>query len=174
MLRQRGCSILVILSCALLGTGTARADVPVMTLVGQWGGPSYTVAVSGNRVYMGMGARLAVLDVSTPSNPTILGVSELLPGTVRGVAVSGSYAYVADDTAGLQVIDISDPASPTRVGGYDTSAWARGVAISGSYAYVADWDAGLQVIDISNPAAPTRVGGYDTSGEAKGVALSGN
>ncbi len=90
------------------------------------------------------------------------------------MAVSGNYAYVADADAGLQVIDVSNPANPQRVGGYDTSGYAYGVAVSGNYAYVADCDAGLQVIDVSNPANPQRVGGYDTSGYAYGVAVSGN
>jgi hypothetical protein len=54
------------------------------------------------------------------------------------VAVSGHYAYVADWDAGLQVIDVSDPANPRRVGGYDTPGYALGVAVSGNYAYVAD------------------------------------
>jgi hypothetical protein len=75
---------------------------------------------------------------------------------------------VADGYAGgLQVIDVSDPANPQRVGGYDTSGEAQGVAVSGHYAYVADgYAGGLQVIDVSDPANPQRVGGYDTSGEA--------
>jgi hypothetical protein len=90
------------------------------------------------------------------------------------VAVSGNYAYVADEAAGLQVIDVSNPANPQRVGGYDTSGFAQSVAVSGNYAYVADYAAGLQVIDVSNPANPQRVGGYDTSGNASGVAVSGN
>jgi hypothetical protein len=64
----------------------------------------------------------------------------------------------------LQVIDVSDPANPRRVGGYDTPGYALGVAVSGNYAYVADYDAGLQVIDVSDPANPRRVGGYDTPG----------
>jgi murein DD-endopeptidase MepM/ murein hydrolase activator NlpD/PKD repeat protein len=74
----------------------------------------------------------------------------------------------------LQVIDVSDPANPRRVGGYYTSGYAEGVAVSGNYAYVADFDAGLQVIDVSDPANPRRVGGYDTIGYAQGVAISGN
>ncbi len=41
-----------------------------------------------------------------------------------GVAVSGTVAYVADDAAGLQIIDVSNPASPVRLGGYDTSEYA--------------------------------------------------
>ncbi len=59
------------------------------------------------------------------------------------MAVSGNYAYVADGLAGLQVIDVSNPANPQRVGGYDTSGYAHGVAVSGNYAYVADDYGGL-------------------------------
>src|SRR6266540_178442 len=94
-------------------------------------------------------------------------------GRALGLAVSGNYAYVADELDGLQVIDVSNPANPQRVGGYDTM-YAFGVAVSGNYAYVADYDAGLLVIDVSNPADPQRVGGYDTSGNAWAVAVSGN
>ena len=32
-------------------------------------------------------------------------------GYAYGVAVAGNYAYVADGTAGLQVIDVSNPAN---------------------------------------------------------------
>jgi hypothetical protein len=86
-----------------------------------------------------------------------------------GVAVSGNYAYIADGPAGLQVIDISYPRNPVRVGGYDTAGFAYGVTVRSNHAYVADGTAGLQVIDISNPANPVRVGGYDTGGNAFGV-----
>jgi hypothetical protein len=72
------------------------------------------------------------------------------------------------------VIDISNPVSPTRVGGCVTSGLAWGVSAYRDYAYVADLDAGLQVIYNSYPASPTRVGGYDTSGYAEDVAISGN
>ena len=169
---KKAFTITVLLALMCVG-GMAWADIPV-TLVGQWGGASYAVAVSGNRAYLGMGPRLVILDVSNPAGPTVLGTSEVMPDIVQGIAISGNYAYVADYDAGLQVIDISNPSSPTRVGGYDTSGYAVGVAVSGNYAYVADDYAGLQVIDISNPSSPTRVGGYDTSGCACGVAVSGN
>ena len=83
-------------------------------------------------------------------------------GFAMGVAVSGNYAYVADGSAGLQVIDVSNLANPQRVGGYNTSGDAYIVAVSGNYAYVADRAAGLQVIDVSNPANPQWVGVCDT------------
>src|SRR5687768_11247915 len=57
-------------------------------------------------------------------------------GLARGVALSGNYAYVADRNGGLQVIDVSNPASPQRVGGSSGVPW--GVAVSGNYAYLAE------------------------------------
>jgi hypothetical protein len=95
-------------------------------------------------------------------------------GWAYGVALSGNYAYVADSSSGLQIINISNPANPVAVGHYDTEGYAFGVALDGNYAYVADSSSGLQIIDISNPANPVAVGHYDTSGSARGVALSGN
>src|SRR6266542_2181463 len=65
-------------------------------------------------------------------------------GRALGLAVSGNFAYVAAGGAGLQVINVSNPANPRRVGGYDTSGFASGVALSGNFAYVADYIAGLQ------------------------------
>ena len=60
------------------------------------------------------------------------------PGYACGVAVSGTHAYVADGYSGLQVIDITNPASPQIVGSVDTPGDACGVAVSGTHAYVAD------------------------------------
>ncbi|MBM3879693.1 MAG: hypothetical protein FJ387_08230 [Verrucomicrobia bacterium] len=81
------------------------------------------------------------------------------------------------------MIDVTNPANPVRVGGYDTSGFAAGVAVAGNYAYLAEtqqWTGsnyiggGLLVIDVTNPANPVRVGGYETSGSAQGMAVSGN
>jgi hypothetical protein len=88
--------------------------------------------------------------------------------------VSGSYAYVADDYYGLQVVDVSNPAFPAIAGGVDTPGYAHGVAVSGNSAYVADWWGGLQVVDVSNPASPAIVGSVKTPGWAQDVAVSGS
>ncbi|MFN6036363.1 MAG: hypothetical protein ACK48B_20510, partial [Dolichospermum sp.] len=47
-------------------------------------------------------------------------------------------AYVADGFSGLQIIDISNPTTPTLKGNYDTSGFAFGVQVVGNYAYVGD------------------------------------
>ena len=96
------------------------------------------------------------------------------PGFASAVYVSGNYAYVADRSAGLQVIDSSNPATPTIVGSVETPGTAYDVHVSGNYAYVVDGYAGLQVIDVSNPANPTIIGSVETPGYADGIYVAGN
>ncbi|MFN4844118.1 MAG: DUF4347 domain-containing protein [Dolichospermum sp.] len=105
--------------------------------------------------------------------PTLVG-NYNTTGIAYGVQVVGNYAYVADWSSGLQIINISNPAVPTLVGTYDTSSYAHGVQVVGNYAYVADGYSGLQIIDISNPTTPTLKGNYDTSASARGVQVVGN
>ncbi|MHB1034819.1 MAG: Ig-like domain-containing protein [Pirellulales bacterium] len=118
-------------------------------------------------------ARGVTIDTVAPvfMNPVRLGKYDT-SGNAEDVAVSGTFAYVADGSAGLQILDVSDPAAPVRLGAYDTLD-ARDVAVFGTLAYVADGTAGLQILDVTNPAAPVRLGGYDTAGAALGVTVVG-
>ena len=73
--------------------------------------------------------------------------------------------------AGLQVIGVSNPAAPVRVGGYKPNGLACDVGISGRYAYLpyqicTPWECyevSLAVIDVSNPTAPVYKGGWITA-----------
>jgi hypothetical protein len=97
----------------------------------------------------------------------------------RGVAVAGRYAYLADATAGLQIIDVADPANPARLASVSAGlAWD--VAVRGNYAFVADNKAGyvgsegIVIVDVSNPARPVRIGNYATVPEPWNVLMVSN
>jgi hypothetical protein len=96
------------------------------------------------------------------------------PDNAQRVFVAGDYAFVADLTTGLLVIDISDPTTPTLAGSYNTTGNAKDVCVSGDYAFVADDLDGLAVIDISDPTTPTLAGSYNTMGNAWGVSVEGD
>jgi hypothetical protein len=89
------------------------------------------------------------------------------------VAVSGSYAYVADNDSGLRVISVVDAAHPVEVGYCDAPSAAFGVAVSGDYAYVTGIHYGMWVMSVADPAHPVAVGSCGLSGEAYGIAASG-
>ena len=97
-----------------------------------------------------------------------------IPGYANNVDVSGNFAYVAAGSAGLQVVDVSNPAAPLIVGAHSTPGNANDVRIVGNTAYVADGSAGLTLLDVSTPGAPAIIGNVDTPGEAQDVMVIGN
>ena len=169
------------------------------------GATGVTTVVIGDSTYALVTALvddgLQIVDISNPAAPTAVitipitegeGGFDELDGSfgVTTVVIGGStYALVAayqDD--GLQIVDISNPATPMAVasitdgeGGFDVLEGAfrvTTVVIGGStYALVTALDDnGLQIVDISNPAAPTAVasitdgeGGFDELAGASSV-----
>ncbi|MDI6740162.1 MAG: hypothetical protein QME74_07340, partial [Candidatus Edwardsbacteria bacterium] len=85
--------------------------------------------------------------------------------------IGGTDYAVIGSGGGVMILNVSNPASPVKVGEIATPGLVQAVVVSGNYAYVADDTYGLRIINISNPA---EAGYYDTPGDAWGVAVSGN
>ena len=163
-------SVLPSLSTSVASSSAISQNVE---LVGQIGGPTYAVAVQDHYAYVGIGAKLAVLDISDPANPIVVGQTDVLPETVQEVVVSGTYAYIADGNSGLRIISVADPAHPFEVGFYDTPDDANGSGCAGKdFAYLADDYGGLRIVDVSDPTHPREVGAW--SGTALCVAVAGS
>lgn len=92
----------------------------------------------------------------------------------HGVDVGGDYACVADYYAGLRVISVADPTSPSEVGHYDNPGISTRVAIIDTvYVYLPDSGSGAHIISIADPAHPAEVGFLDTPGHVGGIAVVG-
>jgi hypothetical protein len=87
------------------------------------------------------------------------------------VAVSNGFAAVADGTAGIQFVDISDVHAPVLRGTVDTTGTVMDIAVSGGFYWVAYGESGLIVVDGGDPDRPVIVGGVSTAGVASGLAL---
>ncbi len=90
-----------------------------------------------------------------------------LLGRVRDVEVVGSLAYVANGSAGLSIIDVSDPGAPALVGALDSPGYSQDVEVSGDFAYLAGSDfavaGGLRIVDVSDPSAPAETATFGSS-----------
>jgi len=100
---------------------------------------------------------------------------ESIGGFVQDVYKSGNYVYLCT-RSNLEILDVKDPLSPTRVGYCPTPGIAHKVHIFDGYAYVADGGGGLQfgngalqIIDVSDPSNPHIVHSWHTPGSAYGV-----
>ena len=93
--------------------------------------------------------------------PTSLGEFEFSGMEIaqRGVTAQGNLVFVTDPTYGLTLVDVSNPASPARVGHYQTPLpdVLIKVQVAGNYAYVAGRNSGFRVVDVSDPNAPREV-----------------
>jgi hypothetical protein len=140
----------------------------------QW---PYAYAVSG------LGDSLAVINISDPANPLIVGHltdTANLRGA-SGIYVLGNYAYITATISNkLTVVDISNPVRPIIAGSVGGSHfnYPYDVYASGTRAYVvSELSSSLTIVDISNPASPVEIG-YLTDGvnldDPRGVYISGH
>lgn len=80
--------------------------------------------------------KLNVWDIRDINNITF--VREWMPtnittSIVHNVEIYGNYAVIAHYTAGIRILDISDPSNPTEVAWYDTYTSSNGASYSGCW-----------------------------------------
>jgi len=113
-----------------------------------------------------------MIDVSDPYFPIDEGYFET-PGSANFFEVYGNYGFFALSSAGIYVIDLSNPTSPDSVAFLDTED-SEAFNIQGDYLYLSASSVGFKVIDISDPASPYERGFYSTGGYLNDVVASGN
>jgi hypothetical protein len=140
----------------LSGGCTYLADFIALYVIPKIGSPKsiacngdiVSVAVSGNRAYIGDGYDLRAINITDPTHPQEAGTWHLQARCGR-LAVQGNYAYVSAGNQ-LMVVDITSTAEPINVIKYAMPNEASDVAISDSYVYVGDTSGKILVSDISD------------------------
>jgi hypothetical protein len=137
---------------------------------------AYGLAVQGEYVYLATSNSVHIINVSNPVSPTTVSFYEdvsCITGTAaRDVVVQGRYAYVSCYSAStIQVLDISDPVRPRRVGTVGSSNPYE-LHMQGNYLYAAI-STGLQVIDVTDPTRPFQAGSLATGTTPQGVYVQG-
>ena len=110
--------------------------------------------------------------VGTPQPAHSVAVAEGEPYDWAYVGVGDAYGF----SSTLEVVDVSEPTSPERVGAVVTPSVIQGLSVWGIYAYAGAGDAygysaGFHVIDVGEPAAPAIVGSVDLPSQPHGVDL---
>ena len=118
--------------------------------------PVLGLAAVGDAVYVANSHDgLRRLDVSDPSAPVLTGTSATR-GQAVGAAVSGTHAFVGDNSLGFDIVAVAGDVQ--RVGEYLGDGFPRGIAAGGPLVFVADQPAGLIVVDASAPTDPAVIG----------------
>ncbi|MBI5417099.1 IPT/TIG domain-containing protein [Candidatus Poribacteria bacterium] len=96
------------------------------------------------------------------------------PGNATSVFVAQNYCFIADELAGLSVIDIANPAEPVMIGNENTPGMGTGFAFYHNWVFLADGEYGIQMIDVSHPDKPLTVWSCDTPGFAYNLVIHKN
>ncbi len=92
-----------------------------------------------NTVYLGLTAhgsepQFAIFDVTTPTNPIAKGTYNQIGHDVNSIRVKDDYAYVASPAnENMTILNISNPNSPTRVGGFTPTALPDSNGVGSNY-----------------------------------------
>jgi hypothetical protein len=140
----------------------------------------YDAILSGGYVYAGAGKvgvkifDTAVLNPASPPKRIPQAGQVDTPGEARGIRKIGSLMYVADGSAGLTILNASNPVQPVRTGGFSAGGdTTYQVDVSGGYAVLASGADGLRIVDISGSVFETAASPVSTHGRATDVQIVG-
>jgi hypothetical protein len=98
---------------------------------------------------------IGILHMSPPGELSLLGSYKTL-GQAKGAALHTNRILLVDHMAGVDLLDVSNAASPVSLGKFFLDGYARDVVTKGSIAYAVDSPTGLYAFDLSsaNPLEP--------------------
>ncbi len=141
--------LLAVTSPPIGGTGRVRRVL-------QSGGYAYLADYTGGlRIYRAGGPDSSLVGV-LPGQP---------PARTYDLALdpAQNLLYLASGSAGVEVVDVSDPASPQRIGSFTPPGLARCVALLSPSLLAVGWSSGpatggIVLLDITTPSAPGQRG----------------
>lgn len=134
----------------------------VFTWPGFPAGQPTRMACDQNFLYLAGGmAGLVIYDITNPGEPDFAGhYSADEFGSFVDVVLHGALAYVSGNV-GVEIVDVSNPYIPRRVGSIPVDYGVRTVKIHNGLAFVSEEFVGVGIYDLSDPANPTPVGFYE-------------
>lgn len=119
--------------------------------------------------------QLQVIDITDRTSPILLAKFKLpLPHASstpplatsifysRGLVYLGTQKWEGNE---FTVIDVTNPATPQYLGGFETNTQINSIYVRDGYAYVAASDIGqMRILDVRNPFSITQISGFSPSG----------
>jgi len=117
---------------------------------------------------------LLVFDLTDPQNPTIIATGNIDSRRAK-IEVEGMFAYVAEESNGMRIFDISDPTEPLEISLTDyPDGRVNDLLIVDNTAFVAIDRFGIQMLDISDRENPTLIDTIVTNGDPECITVQEN
>ena len=174
---------------------SSPGPAPESPVLGTYDGVGYQLALAGTTAYVaayypdpggdfGDGV-IEVIDVSCPKAPAFVSAYDGGDHQFSAIEIVGTTLYALsiywDGGTELQIVDVSDPSAPFRVGGHWVSGYdSYQLAVADNVAYATAEELGLphypqfvRMFDVSDSTTPTLVGEYETPSRPSALAVSG-
>jgi hypothetical protein len=84
-----------------------------------------------------------------------------LDGYVMDMVRYGDRLFIACSKAGLRVVDISNPTTPSITAPLDIVGNFKDIAVVENRLFLADYATGIRIVDITNPGTPIEIGQFE-------------
>ena len=132
---------------------------------------SNAVALSGGNLFVGTDQSLLTLNVSNPSQPTLISSQHI---GIDSLLVYGSFLFAGTFDNRLVVFNIGNPNAPAALASVNLPDLPIQLTITGSLLLVADRVGGLLVFNVSSPAMPALIAQLTVPPAVLGVQADGN
>jgi len=130
------------------------------------------VDITDQYAYLGREESFMVFDISNVYNP--VEVSQTGTGNkINSVVIDGNLAYLADESSGLTVMDITNPYDPRPLNSMELGDVPQDLEISGDSLFIAAFGS-LLMVNITDPANPVIEEQTPINGDGKAVSVDGN
>ena len=132
------------------------------------------VALRGAYAFVLTPDALLSVSLDDPSKPQVV-ARQVLPKTPLRLTIDGTYAYVACEAGGLQIVALGQPRSLKLIGTYAPNAGTvTAVDVRSGVALVALPGSGVAVVDVSDPSQPVEQKLVPVKGDLQDVLLGDN
>ena len=134
-----------------LNSTQGQSQEPAFKTLSRLGGPAEAVAVSENIGLFSEGEQLHILDLTAPRSPRIVETIQSLGDTISQIEIENNRAYVAARSAGIFIIDLSEPTRPTVLNEFHLGEGQIGiVGLDDNHLYT-NYNQHIYQVDISKP-----------------------
>jgi len=134
------------------------------------------MARDGDRLYVvGHDGNLRTFDTTDPERPSELTTIGGL-GNAWDILLAGDLAYVADNSLGIGVVDMSDRDAPRLITTVDPGRGVMDLALDagGTTLYAAGGGSGVMVFSLDDPENPVLIDSIELEGSVLSVASGGD
>lgn len=121
--------------------------------------------------YLGNPAQFSIFDVSNPRDIPLL-FTYYPKSTIVDISVSGDHTFLVLNYQGLEILDITDRGSPSKVSSFALGDNPTGVFFYSDFLFVTGLFDPTQIINVFHPDRPFASGKWILPGTCKDVAVN--